>query len=318
LFEFIIPAENAPQSPRSLAVSLAVHGVAILLLFAIRFSGVASLPAVPEHFTLMAPLRERPVLPRTMPAPRPREFRPPPPALAHLTLPAAIVAAPAIEIPKVAAPEMPHAAAPVAVSIPVMKVTNFNEAKPAAPAPAPKPVIRAAGFESSETSTAGPARGTLSSVGSFESAHTAEGAPVRGSIAKAGGFSDVSTAASNGARRGAVTSAAFGDTTIEKGASASRQAAVAPRLTPVEIISKPKPAFTAEGRAKNIEGEVLLEVQFNASGVVRVLRVVRGLGHGLDETATAAAEGIRFRPATHDGAAVDSTALVHIVFQLAN
>jgi hypothetical protein len=63
---------------------------------------------------------------------------------------------------------------------------------------------------------------------------------------------------------------------------------------------------------------VLLDVQFNISGDARVLRMVRGLGHGLDETAVAAAQGIRFRPATRDGAAVDSTALVHIVFQLAN
>jgi hypothetical protein len=59
-------------------------------------------------------------------------------------------------------------------------------------------------------------------------------------------------------------------------------------------------------------------VQFNAAGDLRVLRVVRGLGAGLDETAITAARGIRFRPATREGTAADSTALVHIVFQLAN
>jgi TonB family protein len=89
-------------------------------------------------------------------------------------------------------------------------------------------------------------------------------------------------------------------------------------LTPVEIISKPRPAYTDEARAKRIEGEVLLEMQFSATGEARVLRIVRGLGHGLDETALAAANGIKFRPATRDGAAVDSAAIVHIVFQLAN
>ena len=105
---------------------------------------------------------------------------------------------------------------------------------------------------------------------------------------------------------------------MEKGASPSRRTTALATLTPVEILSKPRPAYTAEARARNIEGEVLLEVQFSASGDVRVLRVVQGLGHGLDETALAAARGIRFRPATRDGAAVDSTAIVHIVFQLAN
>jgi hypothetical protein len=48
-----------------------------------------------------------------------------------------------------------------------------------------------------------------------------------------------------------------------------------------------------------------------------VLRIVRGLDHGLDENAIAAAEAIRFRPAERAGTAADSTAIVHIVFQLA-
>jgi len=49
-----------------------------------------------------------------------------------------------------------------------------------------------------------------------------------------------------------------------------------------------------------------------------VLQVVRGLGHGLDEAATAAAQKIRFKPAQRDGRPCDMTATVHIVFQLAS
>lgn len=318
MFESTIPTASAPQSPRSLAASIAVHGLAILLLFAIRFSGVASFPAAPEHITLLAPARETP-MPRKVRAPRPREFRPQPLAPAHLTIPAPVIPAPAIELPKPALPEIPRAT--IASAIPVVKPTSFNEVKPTAPIPAPKPVIKAAGFDSSETSPTGPAR-ALPAVGSFESAHAAEGAPVRSASARPGAFSDDSSASSasggSAARRRAVTSAAFGDTTVEKGERTPTQTAGTPRLTPVEIVSKPKPAYTAEARANRIEGEVLVEVQFKASGDARVLRVVRGLGHGLDETAVAAAEGIHFRPATRDGAAADSTALVHIVFQLAN
>jgi hypothetical protein len=48
-----------------------------------------------------------------------------------------------------------------------------------------------------------------------------------------------------------------------------------------------------------------------------VLGIVRGLGHGLDESATAAAEAIRFVPAERAGIAADSTAIVRILFQLA-
>ncbi len=91
-----------------------------------------------------------------------------------------------------------------------------------------------------------------------------------------------------------------------------------PATTPVEIVSKPKPAYTADARKQHIEGDVILQVNFAASGRVEVLRVVRGLGYGLDETAQQAARKISFKPATRDGHAVDSAAMVHIVFQLAD
>jgi TonB family protein len=84
-----------------------------------------------------------------------------------------------------------------------------------------------------------------------------------------------------------------------------------------EIISKPNPIYTDEARKLRIEGEVLLEVIFESGGKVRVVRVVRGLGHGLDEAATRAAEQIRFRPAQQEGQPVDFTAVLHILFQLA-
>jgi TonB family protein len=88
--------------------------------------------------------------------------------------------------------------------------------------------------------------------------------------------------------------------------------------SPVEIIEKPKPSYTEEGRKRGVEGEVRLEVQFTAEGHVRVLRVVQGLGFGLDEEALHCAEHIKFKPATHGGQPIDSTAVVHIVFELAS
>jgi TonB family protein len=87
--------------------------------------------------------------------------------------------------------------------------------------------------------------------------------------------------------------------------------------TPVDILSKPRPAYTAEARALGVEGEVLVEVVFESGATVRVVRLVKGLGSGLDENALAAAREIRFRPARRAGIATDSTAIVHILFQLA-
>jgi TonB family protein len=90
-----------------------------------------------------------------------------------------------------------------------------------------------------------------------------------------------------------------------------------PATTSVEILFKPNPAYTEEARALKLEGEVLLEVMFGANGQLHVNRVVRGLGHGLDENAIAAANKMRFKPAMRTGQPMDSTAIVHVVFQLA-
>ena len=86
---------------------------------------------------------------------------------------------------------------------------------------------------------------------------------------------------------------------------------------PVEILSKPTPAYTDEARALKIEGEVALEVEFTATGEVRVLQVVRSLGHGLDESAARAVQGMRFKPAQRHGQPVDVRTIVNIVFRLA-
>jgi TonB family protein len=97
-----------------------------------------------------------------------------------------------------------------------------------------------------------------------------------------------------------------------------KAAVSSPKMTPVEIISKPKPVYSNEARAKKIEGEVRLQVVFTAEGEVTIQRVVQGLGYGLDENAEVAAREIRFKPAQRDRQAVDSTAIVHIVFELAS
>jgi TonB family protein len=118
--------------------------------------------------------------------------------------------------------------------------------------------------------------------------------------------------------QGKVQDAGFGNDVAAPPTVQAHQAAPAPaKIIPAEILSKPNPIYTEEARAKRIEGEVLLEVVFEASGKIQVLRVVRGLGHGLDDAAIHAAEQIRFKPALRDGQPSDSTAILHIIFQLA-
>ena len=136
------------------------------------------------------------------------------------------------------------------------------------------------------------------------------------------GFGDSAGAGSSGpggnGGRGAVRSAGFGeyDTAPAANHAAVAAAPAQPVETPVEITFKPKPAYTAEAREKKIEGEVLLEVIFGATGQIHIQRVMRGLGFGLDERARDAAAQIRFQPGTRAGNPVDMKGIVHIVFAL--
>lgn len=87
--------------------------------------------------------------------------------------------------------------------------------------------------------------------------------------------------------------------------------------TPLVLLSKPRPGYTEEARKRKIEGDVTLQVRFTASGQVEVLRVVSGLGYGLDQLAQRAAQHIHFKPATRDGHPVDEVTVIHVTFQLA-
>ncbi len=139
----------------------------------------------------------------------------------------------------------------------------------------------------------------------------------RGVVASTGFGNGVAIGSQGGASRGPVQQAGFAAQEPVAAAPKPKQAPQASNTKPAEITFKPRPAYTAAARAARIEGEVLLEVVFTASGQVQVVRVVKGLGYGLDESAQAAAHQIQFRPATQNGQPIDSNAIVHITFELA-
>ncbi len=142
----------------------------------------------------------------------------------------------------------------------------------------------------------------------------------RGSVASAGFGDGVATSGSGDGRsggRGNVHAGGFGDIATQPSSPQQRVVVSAPATTRVEILSKPKPVYTEEARRLGLQGEVLVQVLFGANGQAHVLGVVRGLGHGLDEAAVNASNQIRFKPAQQNGRPVDSTAVVHVVFELA-
>lgn len=140
----------------------------------------------------------------------------------------------------------------------------------------------------------------------------------RGTIATAGFGNGVAAPGQEGSRpQGTVQATNFGSGQSAPGDAPKRKISTpTTNDTPVSLISKPTPAYTPEARQRRVEGEVRLDVEFTASGQVRVLRVVQGLGYGLDEAAVRAAEQIRFAPARRAGQPVDSQGSLSIVFRL--
>jgi TonB family protein len=174
-------------------------------------------------------------------------------------------------------------------------------------------------------------RSNIAAVGSFElppgggyGNGTGGKLGARGTIASAGFGNGIAIQGGGGrggnAGQGHIQSAGFSPAMVaspnpdqaRRTNATNRQAVSAP----VSIQSKPTPVYTSEARQLRVEGEVLLNVVFTAEGQIRILNVVRGLGHGLDESAQRAAQGVRFSPAMRDGRPVDANVTLHIVFQL--
>jgi TonB family protein len=186
--------------------------------------------------------------------------------------------------------------APVAKTPPIVQLGRFSTASPVLEQPVPKLSVATVSFGEAGIAPAAASRRSVSSSG----------------------FGDAAVASASANSRAQVRSSGFGDAVSATPSAIAARPPSPPPSTAAQILAKPRPAYTDEARRLEIEGEVQLEVVFGASGEVHILRVVRGLGHGLDENAVIAAKAIRFLPAKRDGHTVDSTATVYIIFQLAS
>jgi len=274
----------------------------------------------------------KPILPPVIPPPQPRTVAkvvPPPVAAAPKAVPAPRIVADLPPPPK-----------------PVIKTGSFQDAQLAKALPTTKQVNVGGfgdprGVQSSETHNPSPV--LMAKVGSFESplgaGQTGGGGRMDSGAVKQSGFgnvgvpggsansrnvSDVRTGGfgdgvpggTGHASNGSVRSTGFGDVVAATPQRSNTPSSVAAAFTPVEILFKPRPSYSAEAREMRLEGQISLEVVFQASGAVRVVRVIKGLGHGLDEAAQTAATQVRFKPATRSGAPVDTSATISITFEL--
>jgi|SRR5579871_807359 len=255
------------------------------------------LPQVHQARILAPKLEEAPRLPSV---PRPADILPPAP-LASIRPPVQTGVFGA-NLPPQENPKLPVAAA---------RDAGFDRATTEGPAQS-APILLSAGFDA-RSPVARQAAAAKVQTGAFglgaEPAAPRQGAaPVNHA-----GF-DVAPETEKAAPPEQIRKAGFDPV---KAVSAPKQSAPTPAaVRPLQILDKPKPVYTAEARSQKIEGDVLLDVIFAASGEVRVLGVVRGLGHGLDENAMDAARHIRFTPAMQSGTPVDQHVTLHVVFQI--
>jgi TonB family protein len=334
----------------SFGVSTIVNLVAGGILVLITMAHVHEEKTKYQTTTLVFPVEQpKPYIP---PAPKVTVI-PPPPKVEQPPKIAGPKPQPPPEPPKPVEVKTPTPAAPPIAPAPPKAVTpppqpKVGLFKSATPTPVANntaaPTVKTGGFGDPVGVTPNPSANrpaTIAAAGAFNAAPgpaQGAGAARQGSVQGTSFGSGVANGVPGGKSHGAVASAGFsngvvGGTgnqgshgTVATGGFGSQSAgpgttAVAkvqePATTPIVLVAKPLPQYTSEAKQLHIEGDVTLEVRFTASGQVQVLRVMNGLGHGLDEQARLAAEHIRFKPATKNGQPVDQVSVIRISFQLA-
>lgn len=341
------PRLSAMLTSTLFQVALATFLVAIPMFFPDKLVTKIAYEVVPiaaPQTEVQLPPKQPVVRPRVLPTPPPFEEPPQPPQhVAKLIAPTPLAAPKPkpVEVPDVKPAEAPRInqalteakfEAPPEPARPREPVkTGSLSTGSAAPATIDKPIeqVQTGGFGDPH-GLPGPSNpNRAANIGHFGSPALPPGpgygngtggaTGVRGTVASSGfgnGVAIAPTGPSGPAR--AVQSGGFQAAASEVSAAPKpKQADNGGAVTEVVILEKPKPQYTEEARKLGIEGDVLVDVIFPASGPVRVVRVTKGLGHGLDEEAVRAAQLIRFKPALQDGKPVDFPATVHIEFQIA-
>lgn len=308
----------------------------------------SELSDISQHYALLTfPSLTRPEKPAWKPRrpvarlPVPKPEQPKTPAL--LAPPVPRLEAPKIQakIPSVTVPTPPSAATPTSsVTLPsprpkeqiVVRTGVFGGAPVPATLKRPVEAVQTGGFGNPQGlrgKAQGGSLGNVPKLGSFDLPEgpgfgngTGGARGLRGTVASAGFGSGV---AGSGVSRGGGGTGGTRVTTggFEKVDPVAPSSAAQPRVPPptefqaVEILFKPSPVYTDEARRLGIQGEVALSVVFQANGTIRVVGVVKSLGHGLDQAAEQAATQIRFKPAQLSGQPTDFPATLRIEFRLA-
>jgi periplasmic protein TonB len=87
--------------------------------------------------------------------------------------------------------------------------------------------------------------------------------------------------------------------------------------TGAKLIHKTDPQYTKEALDAKVQGVVVLSFVVAVDGMPSEIKVVRGLGSGLDEKAVECLEQWRFTPATRNGEPVREKVTLEMNFRIA-
>lgn len=312
----LLPKEKKDFSSIALSGMLNLSVLIVALLF-----GHVAHQVVQKHFETSELVF--PSTPAPIPVPKPVFHVETPKNIATLQIRPANIQSPVNHpLPPVPRPVRVNLPAPTPILVPQRvaivhlapqpKLTNaFNSTTPVAPALHAH--VAAASFGVSQSNPNAASSAHVAPVGSvFGSAATTLSRSQNVRVASSG--FGIGPIVGSGRVRGQVKSVQF--------SAPAAKSVITPlhsivKETSVVVTDKPIPQYTEEARKLGIQGNVILDVTFTATGQVEIVRIVQGLGHGLDQQAEAAVKKIRFKPATKDGSPVAVTTRISIMFELA-
>jgi TonB family protein len=101
----------------------------------------------------------------------------------------------------------------------------------------------------------------------------------------------------------------------DSGAAGAEPKTIGGSVSAPVVLSAPAPEYSAEAKAANISGTVLVSLQVDEQGTPTHVRVVRGVGNGLDEKAVEAVERYHFKPAMENGKPVVVALNIEVQFK---
>jgi TonB family protein len=88
-------------------------------------------------------------------------------------------------------------------------------------------------------------------------------------------------------------------------------------VKPPQVLQQPKPSYTEEAREAKIEGIVMVGAVIQKSGSVGQIRILKGLGYGLDESVVnTLSKQWKFKPGTLNDEPVDVSVVMEVSFRL--